>query len=118
MPQNYSKGAKGFKLLEYADGKELQAYRIKNYFLYLLKEMVNGQTIEDRENAQKKLHEIQKLIDLGIEKIVVKKNDKTDEWECYKFIETKRGYNSAEVQGRHGGDPIKFYQRIGYENSF
>ena len=118
LPQNYSKGAKGFKLLEYADGKELQAYRIKNYFLYLLKEMVNGQTIEDRENAQKKLHEIQKLIDLGIEKIVVKKNDKTDEWECYKFIETKRGYNSAEVQGRHGGDPIKFYQRIGYENSF
>ena len=118
LPQNYSKGAKGFKLLEYADGKELQAYRMKNYFVYLLKEIASGETVEKKQIAQEKLREVQKLIDLGIEKLVVRRNDKTDEWECYEFKQTKNGYNTAEVQGRHGGDPIKFYQRIGYQNSY
>ena len=118
LAKNYSKGAKGFKLLEYADGKELQAYRIKNYFLYLLKELASCQTDDEKKIAQEKLQEIQKLIELGIENLVVRRNDKTDEWECYVFKETIDGYNTAETQGRNGGDTIKFYQRIGYQNSF
>ena len=34
-----------------------------------------------------------------------------------RFEEKYEVYNSAEVEGRNGGDTVKFYERIGYRNT-
>ena len=82
-----------------------------------MKELTSAQSIEEKNEVRRKITEAQNLMKLGAENIVVRQDLNSDKWLCYKFDEKSAVYNSAEVEGRNGGDTVKFYERIGYRNT-
>lgn len=108
----YSQGAKGFQLLEYADGKEIQSSKIRKYRLHLV-----SLAMKDPKLSAIKRAKFEEMVNrYGVENLKIEYNQKEKEWNIDVFEKTPYGYKTAEVMGRDGGSPLDFFVRIGFKN--
>ena len=108
----YSQGAKGFQLLEYADGKEVQSSKIRKYRLHLASLSITNPKLSAIKRAK-----FEEMINLyGAENLKIEYDQNEKEWYIGVFKKTPYGYNNAEVMGRDGGSPLDFFVRLGFEN--
>ena len=108
---SYSQGAKGFQLLEYADGKEVQSSKIRQYRLYLV-----SLAMKNPKLAAIKRDRFEDMINLyGAENLQIEYDQSEKEWNIGVFRKSPYGYNNAEVMGRDGGSPLDFLIRLGFE---
>ena len=107
----YSQGAKGFQLLEYADGKEVQASKIREYRMHLL-----ALAIKDAElSAIKRTQFEEMLANYGCENLQIEYDNNKKDWVVEKYNKTPYGYSSAETLGRDGGYTLYMLMRLGYK---
>lgn len=114
LPENedleyYSQGAKGFQLLEYADGKELQASKIKEYQIYL-----QSLSKKEPELAKIRQSELEEMLDYyGMENLRVEFDWNENDWIVEEYKKTPFGYPSVETMGRDGGYALNLLMRVG-----
>ena len=108
----YSQGAKGFQLLEYADGKEVQNSKIREYRMHLLALSIKNPQLA----AIKRTNFEEMLNQYGSENIRVEYDYKEKEWVVEGYKQEPFDYPSIEIMGRDGGYALNILMRIGFEN--
>lgn len=108
----YSQGAKGFQLLEYADGKEIQSAKIRTYKLHLAYLSIKNPKL----SAIKKARFEEMIKSYGAENLKIEYDQNEKEWYIGVLNKTPYGYNNAEVMGRDGGSPLDFFVRLGLKD--
>ena len=108
----YSQGAKGFQLLEYTDGKEVQNSKIREYRMHLL-----ALEIKDPElSAIKRTNFEEMLKQYGSENLRVEYDYKEKEWIVEEYKREPFGYPTIETMGRDGGYALNILMRVGFKN--
>ena len=106
----YSQGAKGFQLLEYADGKEVQDAKIREYIRHV--------SSLEPELAKIKMGELEEMIDYyGGENIFLDYSYKDRDWVIEEYQKTPSGYDNAEIMGRDGGYSLNLLIRLGLKQA-
>ncbi|MBQ8887320.1 MAG: hypothetical protein IJY61_06430, partial [Candidatus Gastranaerophilales bacterium] len=107
----YSQGAKGFQLLEYADGKEVQNSKIREYRMHLL-----ALSIKNPQLAAIKRRNFEEMLkQYGSENLRVEYDYKEKEWVVEGYKQEPFDYPSIEIMGRDGGYALNILMRIGFE---
>ncbi|MBQ8887319.1 MAG: hypothetical protein IJY61_06425 [Candidatus Gastranaerophilales bacterium] len=116
MPQNldlkyYSLGAKGFQMLEYADGKELYTQALNKFYYQTLIGSSSSPTKEDIELAERIRDNKKSIIDEN--SIVVEYDDTNKKWSISKFNKEKHGFNDPTTLSRHMGKTLTLFRNLG-----
>ena len=108
----YSQSAKGFQLLEYADGKEVQSSKIRKYRLHLVSLAMKNPKLSSIKRTK-----FEEMINCyGAENLKIEYDQNEKEWNIGVLKKTPYGYSNAEVMGRDGGSPLDLFVRLGFEN--
>lgn len=114
MPQGldmnyYSNGAKGFQMLEYADGKEIYA---TDLFKFLYQTRLTASTPEEKALADRIESDVKSIVDEN--KIILEEEQGIARLKISNFDEEKHGFNDPTTKARHYGNSLKLYRRLGY----
>lgn len=105
----YSQGAKGFQLLEYADGKEVQNSKIREYRIHL-----NVLAKTEPELAKIRIAELEEMLDYyGPENLRVEYDYNEKDWIVEEYKKEPFSYPSIETMGRDGGYALNLLNRVG-----
>ena len=109
----FSQGAKGFQLLEYADGKEVQDSKIKEYVKHLIWLMNT-----EPELAKIRQAELEEMIDYyGVENLRVEYDYKEKDWIIEEYKKELFDYPSVETMVRDGGYALNLLMRLGFKRT-
>lgn len=114
MPQEldmnyYSNGAKGFQMLEYADGKEIYA---ANLFKFLYQARLTVSTPEEKALAGRIERDIRSVVDEN--KIIIEEEQGIARLKISTFDKNKHGFNDPTTKSRHYGNSLNLFRRLGY----
>ena len=106
-----SKGSLGFKLLEYADGKEIYRERMDMY-IYNLTQKINDPSIDVA-----KRNELQKELDDFLNLSVDDKNKVYFDEDGNIIDKPEEMYDGGSTYARDGGFSFELFKRLGYKNA-
>lgn len=114
MPQDldmnyYSNGAKGFQMLEYADGKEIYA---ANLFKFLYQTRLTESTPEEKALADRIEKNVKSVVDEN--KIILEEEQGIARLKISTFDKNKHGFNDPTTKSRHYGNSLNLFRRLGY----
>lgn len=114
MPQDlnmnfYSDGAKGFQMLEYADGKEIYA---SDLFKFLYQTRLTDSTPEEKALADRIASNVKSIVDEN--KIVIEEAKGIPRLKISTFDKNKHGFNDPTTKSRHYGNSLNLFRRLGY----
>lgn len=106
-----SEGSLGFKMLEYADGKEIYRERMDMY-IYNMSQKINDPSIDStqRNKLQKELDDFLNLSADEQNKIYLDDNGNIVD-------NPKDKYDASSTYTRDGGFSFELFKRLGYENA-